>query len=63
LYPAYATFSKDWTVGARYDLNAWSFSAEYHKVDGTLWLSPLDTPLPSQKERWNMLLLQAAWRF
>lgn len=57
------TFAKDWTVGVRYDLNAWSFSAEYHKVDGTLWLSPLDTPLASQKERWDMILMQAAWRF
>ena len=57
------TFAKDWTLGVRYDLNAWSFSAEYHKVDGTLWLSPLDTPLASQKQYWDMLLLQAAWHF
>ncbi len=62
-FPGFAKFAKDWTLGVRYDVDSWSFSAEYHKVHGTLWLSPLDTPLSSQKERWDMLLLQAAWRF
>jgi hypothetical protein len=61
--PSYINFAKDWTLGVRYDLNAWTFSAEYHKVHGTLWVSPLDTPIPSQKEHWDMILLQAAWRF
>ncbi len=62
-FSGYTTFAKDWTLGARYDMNAWTFSAELHKVYGTLWLSPLDTPVTSQKAKWNMLLLQAAWRF
>jgi hypothetical protein len=56
-------FAQDWAVGMRYDLNAWTFSAELHKVKGTLWVSPLDTPTGSQKENWDMILLQAAWRF
>ena len=59
----YLTFAKDWTLGTRYDFDAWTLSAELHKVQGTLWLSPLDTPLANQKENWNLLLLQAAWRF
>jgi len=59
----FLTFAKDWTLGTRYDFDAWSLSAEFHKVQGTLWLSPQDTPITSQKENWNMLLLQAAWRF
>lgn len=62
-FPGFSKFAKDWTLGVRYDVNAWSLSAEYHKVNGTLWLSPLDTPLPAQKQRWDMLLMQAAWRF
>ncbi len=62
-FPGYSTFAKDWTLGARYDVNAWTLSAEWHKVYGSLWLSPLDTPVTSQKANWNMLLLQAAWRF
>ena len=57
------TFAQDWVVGTRYDLDAWTFSAELHKVQGTLWLSPLDTPTINQKENWDMILLQAAWRF
>lgn len=59
----YINFAKDWTLGVRYDWNAWTFSAEYHKVHGTLWISSQDIPLTDQKEHWDMLLLQAAWRF
>lgn len=62
----YMFYAKDWTLGARYNMDAWTFSAEYHKVDGTLWVSPLDSPiLPvnTQSKDWDMLLLQAAWRF
>lgn len=63
LVPPHAFYAKDWTLGARYDMDAWSFMAEFHRVDGTVWLSPLDIPLNKQTEVWNMLLLQAAWRF
>jgi hypothetical protein len=57
------TFAQEWVVGTRYDLHSWTFSAELHKVKGTLWVSPLDTPTINQKENWDMILLQAAWRF
>lgn len=59
----YLTFAKDWTLGTRWDIDSLSLSAEWHQVQGTFWLSPLDTPLASQKKDWDLLLLQAAWRF
>lgn len=61
--PPHAFYARDWTLGARYDREAWSFMAEVHRVDGTVWLSPLDAPLNTQTGRWDLLLLQAAWRF
>jgi hypothetical protein len=59
----FINFAKDWTLGVRYDLNAWTFSAEYHKVHGVFWISSQDISLFDQKEYWDMVLLQAAWRF
>lgn len=61
--PSYHRFAKDWTVGIRYDWNAWAFSAEWHRVDGTAWISELDTPANESIRHWDMLLMQAAWRF
>ena len=63
LTPRHSNFAKDWTLGGRYDFKAWSFSAEYHKINGTFWVSPLDTPAADKRENWDMVLLQAAWRF
>jgi len=56
-------YSKDWVLGARQDWKRWSFSAEVHQVEGTAWLSPLDTPIANQQKSWRMLLLQAAYQF
>lgn len=63
LFPGqgHATYGKSWTLGARRDLGAWSFWAEWARVDGGLWLSPQEMPNP--KKEWDMLMLQAAWRF
>lgn len=56
-------YAKDWTLGVRKDIDKWSFSAEWHQIDGTAWLSPADTPYNQQSQKWDLLLLQAAWRF
>jgi hypothetical protein len=51
-------------VGVRYDHNSsWALSAEYHDVDGTAWLPRLDNPAAQMQQRWQMFLLQAAYRF
>lgn len=67
LFPAYVTYAKDWTVGARRDFGNWALSGELHAIKGTVWLSPLDTPISpsngSPEKHWRMLLLQAAYRF
>lgn len=62
--PAMQRFSRDKVIGIRYDPNtAWSLSAEYHDIDGTAWLPRIANPPARMQQRWDMLLLQAAWRF
>ena len=62
--PNIQRFSRDKVVGLRYDpTTAWALSAEFHDVDGTAWLPRIDNPAPEMERRWQMLLLQAAWRF
>lgn len=61
--PAYSRFAKDWVLGLRHDRGPWAFSGEFHRVEGTAWLSPMDTPYTVQERGWHMFLLQAAYRF
>lgn len=63
--PAFQRYAKDWTVGLGYQPNKdWLLRAEWHHVEGTAWLSVLDNPVTSDTEKhWNMLLLQASYRF
>lgn len=63
-FPAYSRFAKDWVLGLRRDVGSWSLSGEIHRVNGTAWISLQDNPVPGNMVRyWNMVLLQAAWRF
>jgi len=62
-YPAHLRFAKDWAVGVRRDIGRWTWSGEWHHVDGTAWLSPTDTPTGDAVRKWDMLLLQGAWYF
>lgn len=61
--PAYSRFAKDWVFGVRRDLDRIVLSGELHHVDGTAWLAQGDNPPAGSVRKWNMLLLQAAWRF
>lgn len=63
LVPPYSLYAKDWVLGVRKDLDRLALSAEVHVVDGTGWLAQVENPALSQTRKWNMLLLQAAWRF
>jgi len=58
-------FAKDYTLGLAYQPSfEWSFGIELHHVNGTFWLPDLENPdVINQEKRWNMLLLQAAYRF
>jgi len=63
-FPDHSRFARDWVVGLRKDVGAWTVSGELHRVYGTAWLSLQDNPVPrALVRRWNMFLLQAAWRF
>lgn len=63
--PAHSMFARDWTLGLRWDTTPnLMLRAEYHHVDGTAWLPGPDNPdFLSREQRWNMWLLQAAYRF
>lgn len=63
--PAHTMFTRDWALGLRWDaMSNLMLRAEYHHVDGTGWLPGPDNPnFFSREQRWNMWLLQAAYRF
>jgi hypothetical protein len=61
----YNNFSKEMVLGLRYEPSYdWTLGIEFHRVNGTLWMPDLENPnFSEQKQHWNMLLLQAAYRF
>jgi hypothetical protein len=63
--PAFTRFAHDIVAGLRYDVTPWfMLRAEYHRVEGTAWLSPLDNPDPSKLRRdWDMFILLGSFRF
>jgi hypothetical protein len=63
--PTYAHYAFDWTLGVGWEPSPnWLLRAEWHKVKGTAWLATQDNPVNVEKEKdWNMLLLQATYRF
>lgn len=66
LYPAYTQFAKDLTVGFRYYVDpTFLIAAEYHYVNGTVWLVPFqDNPSIFDLEKhWHLFALAAGLRF
>lgn len=65
LFPPFASFSKIWTAGLRWDINRqWMVRAEYQRHHGTFILSQRENPDPGQlREYWNLFAVQAAFRF
>lgn len=61
----FMAYSKDWTLGIQYLLTpAWMLAAEWHRVQGTFQLPLADNPnLGGLQPNWDMLLLQASYRF
>lgn len=55
--PAHSRFAKDITVGLRFNVTpSFMLRAEYHRVNGTAWLSTLDNPDSSAtSQHWNLL--------
>ena len=63
--PAHSRFAKDLTVGVRWNVTpSIMLATEYHRVNGTAWLSNLDNPdITRAKQHWNLFSFQASFRF
>jgi len=63
--PGHTQFAKDWTIGLRWDITDSLMSRiEYHTIDGTGWLAPLDNPVPKQrKRRWDLFSILFSYHF
>ena len=64
--PAHTQYAKDLTLGVGWQPmgSRWLLRAELHHVKGTGWLPEQDNPDQNAlKEDWNMLALQATYRF
>lgn len=63
--PAHFRFAKDLTIGLRWNVTpSIMLATEYHRVNGTAWLSNLDNPdILHAKQHWNLFSLQASYRF
>jgi hypothetical protein len=70
--PRHRFFAKDLTFGLRWEfLEDWLVAAEYHNIDGTAWLSPVDNPGINNPARarevsdghWDLFTLMFSYRF
>ena len=66
LYPAHTQFAEDWTLGIRYHVNpSFLIATEYHYIDGTAWIVPLQDNSDRQdlERRWHLFAVVAGFRF
>lgn len=63
--PAHFRFAKDLTIGLRWNVTpSIMLATEYHRVNGTAWLSNLDNPdVIHARQHWNLFSFQASYRF
>lgn len=63
--PAHSRFAKDLTVGLRWNITpSIMLRGEYHRINGTGWLSTLDNPNPAFTDKhWNLFAAQISYRF
>ncbi len=63
--PSHTRFAKDITVGLRWNVTpTFMLRGEYHRVNGTAWLSALDNPTSADTiQHWNLFAIQASFRF
>ncbi len=61
----HSRFAKDITVGLRWNVTPeFMLRAEYHRVNGTGWLSRLDNPtVDATSQHWDLYAIQASYRF
>ncbi len=63
--PAHSRFARDFTVGLRWNITPQIMARfEYHRINGTGWLAPLDNPVSSETTKdWNLFAAQLSFRF
>ncbi len=63
--PNHIAFNKDWMFGLRWDINShWMIRGEYHRINGTTWLTRADNPdLQQTKQHWDLFAFQFSFRF
>ncbi len=70
--PRHRFYAKDLTFGLRWEfIENWLVAAEYHNVDGTAWLSPVDNPGINNPAlvrevsdgHWDLFTLMFSYRF
>tara|TARA_R110002073_G_scaffold183788_4_gene342034 strand:+ start:973 stop:2247 length:1275 start_codon:yes stop_codon:yes gene_type:complete len=63
--PAHTRFARDITVGLRWNITpSLMLRTEYHRVNGTAWLSTLDNPSSQDTSKnWNLFAAQISYRF
>lgn len=63
--PSYSRFAKDLTLGLRWNITPQIMARfEYHRINGTGWLSPLDNPDSSKlAKNWDLFAVQLSFRF
>ncbi|MEC4746912.1 hypothetical protein [Methylomicrobium sp. Wu6] len=61
--PSFSRYARDWTFGLRYEiLPSLMLSTEYHRINGTGWLSRLENP-QSETQRWDMYAFMLSYSF
>ena len=63
--PAHSRFAKDFTVGLRWNITPQlMIRGEYHRVNGTGWLSALDNPgYQGAVQHWDLFSILGSYRF
>jgi hypothetical protein len=63
--PAFSRFAKDITAGLRWNITPeLMVRAEYHRVNGTGWLSSLDNPVSGDLvQNWDLFSILGSYRF
>jgi hypothetical protein len=61
--PAHSRFAQDWTFGLRYEvLPSLMLSAEYHRINGTGWISNLENP-QGTTQHWDLYTWMISYNF
>lgn len=61
--PAYSRFAQDWTFGLRYEiLPSLMLSAEYHRINGTGWISALENQ-QGTTQHWDLYTTMISYSF